>query len=309
MNFSEIKDLLKAEAEKLGFSYFGFTGTEPLNDFSIFESWLRKNVFGTMNYLNRPDTLAKRADLQLLMPDARSVMVLGTAVSQPVTQTQFKIASFAHYYDYHEQIADRCDQLIQRVSQLAGTTPKYLVCVDAKPVLERSLAVRAGLGWIGRSSMLIHPSFGSFNLLSEIFLSWELPPDEPYAADGCGDRRRCAEACPAGCIDPEARLIDASRCISYLTIEHKGDFPSQRAAERCGDWVFGCDVCMAVCPWNQKAIPVESYLKSFDFAEDLESDLFISESEFKQKYKKSPVSRIKSSGWKRNLRNAIANQK
>ena len=307
MNSGCIKENLKAEAEKLGFSFYGFTAPEPPKDFVHYQNWLDKNYYGEMGYLARIDAVQKRANPKLLFPGTNTIMVLGTSIRQVDQQSDLSVASFAHYYDYHDQIKTRCRQLIETVSAGFAEKPDYRVFVDSSPVLERSLAVQAGLGWIGKSSMFIHPLYGSFNLLAEIFLPWNLPDDLPYAKDGCGSCTRCVDACPMGCIDPVSRTIYANQCISYLTIEHKGDL-SERDARKCGEKVFGCDICAAVCPWNARRNLADTYLEPFEFAVDLSTDLDLSETEFRMKYKNTPILRSKLSNWKRNISNALGNK-
>ena len=290
-----IKNKIKAEAEKLGFCLCGFTTAEPVADFSRYERWLEDDPAGTMGYLKRADTLAKRADPRLLLPEARSICVLAVPMELRFESSAYEVASYAWYRDYHESITAMAEELLRGLSLAEPFA--YRVCVDSAPILERSLAVRAGLGWIGKSSMFISPQFGSALFLAEILLSLELPPDEPYEKDGCGSCLRCVESCPNGCIDPGSRTILASRCAAYLTIEHKGEFTEEQS-RLVGTHFFGCDECLRACPWNRRG-PFPSPLPAAGTVPEC-SDAELSDAEFKLKFKDSPVLRTKAAGLRRN---------
>ena len=296
---SDIKEKIKAEAERLGFCLCGFTDAEPPEDFSRYLEWITGNSFGTMGYLNRDDTLAKRADLRLLLPDIRSVCVLAVPMELFPQRVPFSVASYAHYTDYHDTILPLAESLVSSIRELSKTPFTYRICIDSSPILERSLAVRAGLGWIGKSSMLINREYGSAFFLCEILLSLAIEPDEPYAQDGCGSCTRCVNACPNHCIDPFTRTIRADRCASYLTIEHKGDFSPEQAA-LVGTHLFGCDDCLLACPWNDRRGPAASPLPPAGALPE-ESDEKLSPAEFKAKFRSSPVLRTKIKGLQRNI--------
>ena len=300
-----IKQEIKAEAERLGFCLCGFTDAAPVSDFDRYARWLEDDPVGTMKYLSREDALAKRADPHLLLPDARSIIVLAVPMGLRASDGDYAVASYARYADYHETIPPMAEDLIRSIREITGTDFSSLICVDSSPILERSLAVRAGLGWIGKSSMFIAPGRGSALFLCEILLSLEFPPDEPYTRDGCGSCRRCADACPNGCIDPETRTIRADRCAAYLTIEHKGDF-SEEQATLIGNHLFGCDECLRACPHNSRnsgnsPLPPADVIPAPEDAE-------LSEAEFKIKFRNSPVLRTKARGLKRNVEAIRRNQ-
>ena len=292
-----IKESIKAEAERLGFCLCGFTTADPPADFVRYMDWLEADGIGTMGYLKREDTLAKRADPRLLLPDARTIIVLGVPMGLKDQDPAFEVASYAHYIDYHEAILPMAEALAEKIRALSEEDFTCRICVDSSPILERSLAVRAGLGWIGKSSMFVAPRYGSALFLCEMLLSLELPPDVTYTRDGCGSCRRCVDACPNGCIDPETRTIRADRCAAYLTIEHKGDFTEEQSA-LVGQHLFGCDECLRVCPHNSRnngssPIPAAEFVPSVEDAE-------LTEAEFKAKFRNSPVLRTKAKGLKRN---------
>ena len=294
----QIKQAIKAEAERLGFCLCGFTGAEPVSDFERYTHWLEADPVGTMKYLSREDALAKRADPHLLLPDARSIIVLAVPMGLRASEGDYAVASYAHYVDYHEAIPPMAEELISFIREIMGSDFSSRICVDSSPILERSLAVRAGLGWIGRSSMFIAPGHGSALFLCEILLSLDFPPDRPYTRDGCGTCRRCVDACPNGCIDPETRTIRADRCAAYLTIEHKGDF-SEEQASLIGTHLFGCDECLRACPHNSRNSG-ESPLPLADVIPTPE-DAELTEAEFKIKFRNSPVLRTKAKGLRRNV--------
>ncbi len=293
-----LKETIKAEAKNLGFCLCGFTDADPVADFERYARWLETDPVGTMKYLARDDALAKRADPHLLLPDARSIIVLAVPMGLRAPDRDFAVASYAYYADYHEAIPPMAEALTAKIRDLTQEDFNYRICIDSSPVLERSLAVRAGLGWIGNSSMFVAPRLGSALFLCEILLSLEFEPDVPYTRDGCGSCRRCVEACPNGCIDPETRTIRADHCAAYLTIEHKGDFSEEQAA-LIGTNLFGCDVCLRACPHNSRnsgssPLPPADVIPTPEDAE-------LTEAEFKIKFRNSPVLRTKAKGLRRNV--------
>lgn len=299
---SELKLRIKAESEKLGFCLCGFTGVDSPEDYVRYEEWLQKEQYGSMGFLAREDHRAKRNDPRLLFPEARSACVLAVPYKLFPKEGDLEIASFAHYKDYHDEIT----RLAKQLMETAAPAVSYRICVDSAPILERSLAVRAGLGWIGKSSMFISRRFGSAVMLCVILIDAEIEPDPPFSEDLCGICRRCAEACPAGCIDPVSRTINASQCISYLTIEHKDEFTEQQARV-IGYRIFGCDECLRACPWNRNNIP-DSPLSLAERLPD-ESDLGISDAEFKAGFAGTCFERLKNKRLQRNLNSALKSRK
>jgi epoxyqueuosine reductase len=216
-----------------------------------------------------------------------------------------KIASYAWGDDYHDILPARMKELVQSIEGQVGGPVKNRWYTDTGPILERDLAQRVGIGWIGKNTCLIHPKHGSYFLLSEILLDLALEPDPPFVTDHCGTCRRCIEACPTDCILPD-RTIDAPRCISYLTIELKDDIPTE-LREKIGDWVFGCDICQMVCPWNRFAGEGDPALGSEDPLPSLTEELVITTQEFNQRFKRSPVKRAKRRGYRRNVAVVLGN--
>jgi epoxyqueuosine reductase len=194
------------------------------------------------------------------------------------------------------------------LDQLAGRRVESRGYVDTGPLLEREIASRAGLGWIGRNSMLIHPALGSFFFLAEILTELDLPADPPFSADRCGTCERCRQACPTGCILPD-RTIDSGRCISYLTIEHRGMIPRPLRTQ-IGRCVFGCDICQTVCPWNRKAAPVTEaafHPRPHFPIRDMSKEYRLSEEEWNDRFRRSALRRTGREGYLRNLLIALGN--
>jgi epoxyqueuosine reductase len=308
-----IKTEIKAEAERLGFSLCGITTPDPPAHLDIFYDWLNKGYQGGMTYMNRPDTIEKRSDPRLIMPECKSVILLGMQyarnIESGISNSDFQIASYARYQDYHLVIPKRLKILSSMIFNLSSGLSTCIASTDSAPVLERDLAQRAGLGWIGKNSCLISPFSGSFFLLAEIFTNLELPPDAPFEADRCGNCNRCIEVCPTGCIQSD-RTLDARSCISYLTIEKKGDIPIH-LREKIGNWLFGCDICQSVCPWNKKPLKtnfLELPLGSIDpGARSLNSILKMDVNEFQMAFSGSPLMRSKRQGILRNAAVVIGN--
>jgi epoxyqueuosine reductase len=306
VNQTSEKEIIKAEAEKLGFCFSGFTDPRKPDHFPRYLDWIEAGKYAGMNYLARHDHIEKRKNPAIIYPDCRSILVLGISICYEFEPSFFSVASFARYWDYHHQITELCGKLIDRISSRLCKDVHAKICTDSSPILERSLAVQAGLGWIGRNSMLIHPKYGSTTLLAECLLDIEIEPDPPYNDDRCGKCRLCVDTCPTKCIDPNTRTIDAGRCIAYQTVENHGEIEPEIAA-LCGNQIFGCDVCVKICPWNQKNLVNQTPLSLHHIVIGEMKDLDLSDAEFKEKYQETPILRTKNSGLKRNIRNALHN--
>jgi epoxyqueuosine reductase len=220
-----------------------------------------------------------------------------------------RVASYAWGDDYHDVLPERLRNLVAFIEAQVGEAVPNRWYTDTGPLLERELAQRAGLGWIGKNTCLIHPGLGSYFLLAEVLLGIELDPDPPYLPDSCGSCTRCIQACPTACILPD-RTLDASRCISYLTIELKGAIP-QELRPQLGDWVFGCDVCQQVCPWNlrfaaSQGDPAFAPRPGVP-APHLAQELGLTPVAFSRKFKGSPLKRPRRRGYLRNVAVALGN--
>jgi epoxyqueuosine reductase len=242
---------LKAEALQQGFDLAGITTPEPPPHLDRYVAWLDAGLHGEMSYLASARGRSGRADPRSLLPGCQSILVLAANYSPGApSPSPIRVAAYARGEDYHDFLTARGKAIVDHLQQRLGRTAAARVYTDAGPVLERELAQRAGLGWIGRNTCLVNPRIGSMTLLLEILLDIALPPDPPFTADQCGLCRACVDACPTGCILPD-RTIDARRCISYLTIESRRAIPRD-LRHAVGGWLFGCDACQLACPWNQR---------------------------------------------------------
>lgn len=303
---------IKDKARQLGFILAGVTSSQPPEYFDVFQEWLGSNHHGTMEYLASERSRARRADPKLILPECKSILVLALPYKPlPKSSTfslqtsSFQIASYALGEDYHDVIPPRLKEIVQFIEEQVGHPVSNRYYTDTGPILERELAQRAGLGWIGRNSMLINPTAGSTFLLSEILLGIELEIDEPFSTDHCGTCSRCIDACPTNCILPN-RTVDSRRCISFLTIENKGDIPEDLRPQM-GNWIFGCDICQQVCPWNRFSLPADPALAPSIPLPTLTDDLILTSSGFNQRFKHSPIKRAKRGGYLRNLAVVIGN--
>jgi epoxyqueuosine reductase len=308
-----LKEKIKAKASELGFFLAGVTTPEPPPHYTTFETWLARGHHGNMDYLASERSRLRRADPRQILPECRSILVLATPYSPPVyaggseegLEERGKIAAYARGDDYHDVLPPRMKELVRFIEEQAGHPVKNRWYTDSGPLLERDLAQRAGIGWIGRNTCLIHPKHGSYFLLSEILLDLPLEPDPPFVTDHCGTCTRCIDACPTDCILPD-RTLDARRCISYLTIELKDDIPVE-LRDRIGDWVFGCDICQQVCPWNRFAAEGDPAFEERAPLPSLQEELTLTVQAFNQRFKGTPVKRAKRRGYLRNVAVALGN--
>ena len=308
MPSKDLKEKIKAKSKQLGFVLAGVTTPAPPLHYSTFENWLSQGHHGTMNYLADERSRTRRADPREILPECKSILVLATPYSPPSPSGKGaggQVASYARGDDYHDVLPARMKELVQFIDEQAGGPVTNRWYTDTGPILERDLAQRAGLGWIGKNTCLIHPRSGSYFLLSEILLDLELEPDTPFTTDHCGTCTRCIQACPTECILPN-RTIDATRCISYLTIELKEDIPLE-LREEIGDWVFGCDICQQVCPWNRFAPEGDPAFDSKTPLPSLTEELTLTPQAFNGRFKLSPVKRAKRRGYLRNVAVALGN--
>jgi len=306
---TDLKEIIKDKAHQLGFVLAGVTTPEPPPHYSTFENWLAQGQHGTMGYLADERSRTRRADPREILPECKSILVLATPYSSPSEGGQgegkARIASYAWGNDYHDVLPARMKELVQFIEEQAGGPIRNRYYTDTGPILERDLAQRAGIGWIGKNTCLINPKQGSYFLLSEILLDLPLEPDLPMVTDHCGTCTRCITACPTQCILPN-RTLDARRCISYLTIELKDDIPPE-LRPLIGDWAFGCDVCQMVCPWNRFAVEGDPAFGTQNPSRSLTEELVITPQEFNQRFKRTPIQRAKRRGYLRNVAVALGN--
>lgn len=302
-NTSTYTRFVKSVAAELGFSFCGIAKAEFLKDEAPkLETWLKRNYQGKMHYLE--NHFDKRLDPTLLVPGAKSVvsLIYNYFPQEDLTEkTDLKIARYSYGEDYHFVIKDKLKQFLQRLQEEIGEIHGRAF-VDSAPVMERVWAQRSGLGWIGKNSLLLNRSMGSFFFLAELIIDLELEYDGPIK-DYCGTCTACMDACPTEAI-PEPYVVDGSKCISYFTIELKEEIP-ETVKGKFENWIFGCDICQEVCPWNRFAVPHQE--KKFqphpDLATMQQSDwLELTEDVFQKLFKHSAVKRTKFEGLKRNIR-------
>jgi len=303
---------LKTEALRLGFHLVGVTTPEQPAHLDIYEHWLAEGYHADMAWIATERARQRRADPRLILPQCQSIIML--AIRYPCSPQKSEpsngqIASYAWGHDYHDVLPRRLKALAAFLENKVGCEISYRCYTDTGPILERELAQRAGLGWIGKNGNLINPKIGSYFLLAEILLDLALPVDAPFTSDHCGTCTRCIAACPTNCILPN-RTIDANRCLSYLTIESKDAIPLTMR-EKIGHWLFGCDICQGVCPWNHKItddqVDVAFTPRSGMPITNLASELMLSPQDFNLKFKGSPVKRAKRRGYLRNVAVVLGN--
>lgn len=310
MTAERLSSMVKERALELGFDAVGVTDLRPPPHAEHLRSWLAAGMAGCMRYMHRQ--AAKRIDPATIVHGAdRAVVLMKNYFSpdaEPVPDAG-RVARYARGRDYHETLRPPLEELTSYVRSLGDDATVARPFIDAGPVPERELAQRAGLGWIGKNTMLIDPRRGSFAFLASILTNLDLALDQPFAADRCGSCRRCLDACPTGAF-PQERVLDSRLCISYLTIEFKGEF-DDRQAEMLGEWLFGCDVCQDVCPWNHKfASPHESAALGIgpDAAfHALDALCHLSEEEYQTVFSATPLTRPGRAGLARNARAVARN--
>lgn len=304
MNISHHTAIVKSIATQCGFDYCGIARAVPLDeDARRLEAWLSKGMNGSMQYMENYFDL--RVNPEKLVPGARSVitMLLNYFPSASPANNAPKISRYAWGNDYHEVIRGKLKYFLQEMKQRIGEV-NGRGFVDSAPVLERAWAQRSGLGWVGKNGNLIHKKAGSFFFIATLIVDLELEYDDPVAKDYCGSCRKCIDACPTDAIQ-ENRVIDGSKCISYFTIELKDMLIPDVVKGKFDNWMFGCDICQEVCPWNRFSVgthetdfaPIPEIL-NFD-TQDWED---LTEESFKKIFKNSPLKRAKFNGIKRNLK-------
>lgn len=296
--------LIKAEAQRLGFTYCGIARAERLDDDARrLEQWLNKGMHGTMLYMENYFDL--RTDPAKLVPGAKSVITLLMNYFPQEKQSKGtpKIAKYAYGNDYHNVIRKKLKQLLQCIRTEIGDV-QGRGFVDSAPVLERAWAQKSGMGWIGKNGNLITKQAGSFFFIATLITDLTLEYDDPFVKDYCGSCRRCIEACPTEAIQ-ENKVIDGSRCIAYFTIELKDQLIQDDMKGKFKDWMFGCDICQDVCPWNRFSQPTAEIAftplpEVLNFTtSDWEA---LTEEKFKEIFQHSPIKRSKYEGIRRNLK-------
>jgi epoxyqueuosine reductase len=320
----ELRSRLRAEAERRGFTLFGVAPATDADGFGRFCDWLDRGFAGEMNYLHK--YREHRRHPSAVVESVRSVVMLGLEYSSgmggvgygvseeantphPIPHTRGRVARYAHGPDYHRFIWDRLNELSAWLMAEAPGSYAHGTC-DSAPLLERDFARRAGLGWFGKNTMLINKRRGSFFFLASLLTSLELPTDPPHTASHCGTCTACLDACPTNAF-PEPGVLDATKCISYLTIQLRGAVPVE-LREPMGDWLFGCDVCNDVCPWNTRTgtrnasdgvFPLHPDLAALDPVELLG----LSKRDFERRFANTSLLRTRRTGLLRNAAIVLGN--
>ena len=306
---------MKELAQACGFELVGVAAAEPHRDFHDFDEWRRKGLAGEMAYLtDRRGDL--RRDPRELLPNAQSIVCVGKLYNtaephslETANPGRGWISRYAWGSDYHTLLRRDLEQLVQRIAAYYPVPFQSRICVDTAPLLERSYAAAAGLGWIGKNTCLINQQAGSWFFLGELLLSIPLEMDLPVPGR-CGTCTRCIDACPTSALvqtEEEKWTLDARLCISYLTIEKRGPISTELAAQT-QNHVFGCDICQDVCPWNARApVTTDQAFAPHDVAPALERLAALSEEEFRDAFRRSPVWRAKYTGFLRNVAIAMGN--
>ncbi len=308
---------VKELAQACGFELAGVAPASPSGDFDRFENWRKSGFAGEMGYLtdHRGDL---REHPRNLLATAQSIVCVGKLYNTPHPHTgeiagadtkRGWISRYAWGADYHDVLRRGLEMLVRRILELHGKPFDWKICVDTAPLLERSYARHAGLGWIGKNTCLINQQQGSWFFLGELLLSIPFESDAP-PPDRCGTCTRCIDACPTNALIPDQHggwTLDARACISYLTIEKRGEI-DEALARKFGDHVFGCDICQDVCPWNRRApVTTDNSFEPSWFAPDLTSLAELDENDFRRIFCSSPVRRAKYSGLMRNVAIALRN--
>ena len=310
---STLTQRIQAHAHELGFELVGIIPAARSETIARYRQWVKNGYAGEMHYLEKH--LPLKTDVRQLLAEAKSVISLAMnyyTVDPPKALAEDpergQISRYAWGDDYHELIRKRLLALVQFIKQAAEAELKTRVCVDTAPVIEREYAQKAGIGWIGKNTNLIHWRSGSWYFLSEILVSVALESETPTLRGSCGTCTRCIEECPTDAII-EPNLLDSRLCISYLTIELKESIPKQ-LRPKMGNLIFGCDICQEVCPWNSKAVATPEpgfHPRDGNLAPKLLSLMGMTQQEFSRRFKGSPIKRAKRRGFLRNVLVAIGN--
>jgi len=308
---------LKAEARRIGFEDCGISRAEPLDEEARrLEQWLLEGRYGTMEWM--ADHFDKRIDPTKLVPGAESVISVLHNYYQPTPETpsaeepgdpgarRGKISRYAWGDDYHEVIKDKLYRLYRWLEDELGAEVNGRAFVDSAPVMDKAWAARSGLGWQGKNTLLLNRKMGSYFFLGELIVDVPFPPDRPVP-DSCGSCTRCLDACPTDALY-EPYALDSARCISYLTIEHRGFDVPEEIQQDVHDWIFGCDICQEVCPWNKFShLTSEPRYEAREGVRDttLRDWVEINLETFERRFKDTPVTRAGFEGFRRNVRSAI----
>ena len=304
METSTFTEFIKEKCLEIGFSKSGIAPVQYfIEDKKRLEDWIENNYHGSMSWMEK--NIDKRTNISNYYSESKSVISVAinyfTGTSTQGHNPPF-ISNYALGKDYHIIIKEKLKMLLEEIKKIDNNVNGYY-CVDTSPIMEKAWAQRAGIGWLGKHTNLITKEFGSWFFLGELIIDRELSYDIPFTTDLCGSCNLCIDECPTDAI-VEPYKLDSKKCISYVTIEHRGEFEKNNMID-LNDWIFGCDICQEVCPWNIKFSELSNEENFFDrnILKDKEYDYWnnLSEEEFKKIFKKSAVKRTKYSGLKRNI--------
>lgn len=300
-----LEELIKAQAYALGFDLAGIASLGDVETHSHFIEWITSGYAGQMQYLERG--AAKRRDTRSPFANVRSAIVVGLDYGGRAPSGT--VARYARSDDYHDIMIAKLRELQTWLENQEGRKLTAKAYVDTGPILERDLARKAGLGWFGKNTMLVNQKMGSFFFIGSLLVDIDLAADQPFEADRCGTCTRCIDACPTGALQP-GRVLNATKCISYLTIELRGPIP-ETLREPMGELVYGCDICQDVCPWNvsfaRESTPAALNRREDLDAPDLVALLSLDDEGFRAAFRKSPIKRTKRTGLARNVAVAMGN--
>ena len=298
---------IKQKANELGFEKIGIAKVGPTNNAkSKLDDWILRGNHASMDWIDKRKN--ERGNIYNYFPEAVSIISVGmnyySGYSQKDLSSKLKFSNYAWGEDYHSVLKTRLRILLEWI-KFASVEIKGIVCVDTSPVMEKVWAEKAGLGWQGKHTNLISPDYGSWLFLGEIILNIRLKYDKPFTEDLCGSCTACIDECPPGALTDYE--IDSNKCISYQTIEHRGEF--DEGSVDLDSWIYGCDICQEVCPWNKKfskITPEKSFYPRSKIIENTIADWQkLNEEEFRKIFKRSSVKRTKHKGLKRNIKNNL----
>ncbi len=299
MQNNSLQEIIIEKSKELGFNLIGFAPAVGIN--KKIDKWIDSEFHASMNWMKT--SLDQRRNILKYFPKAKTIISFGYNyyTDNNRNSNDYKISNYAWGNDYHIILKEKLYEII-KIINIYNKDYDYRVCVDTSPIMEKHWAQKAGLGWIGKHTNLINSKIGSWFFLSEIIIDFELKYDKPFMYDLCGSCTKCIDACPTGAIDNY--ILDSNKCISYLTIEHRDSIPNSFSGD-FDNWIYGCDICQEVCPWNikyEKRSDDPNFMKRIEIENKNKIDWEnLSLEEYQKTFKKSAIKRTKYSGITRNI--------
>jgi len=302
----DLTNLIKSKAIELGFDKVGITSPKySFQYLDYFDNWIEVGKNGTMQWLD--NRIEERKDVTKYFPEVKSIICFAinyyNGDSDELNNNEFKISRYAWGNDYHIIMKEKLKELLHHIQNELEVETKGIICVDSSPVFEKQWAKQAGLGWQGKNTLLLNDEFGSWMFLGELLLDIELEYDKPYAKDLCGSCTACVDVCPVDALTDYQ--LNASKCISYFNVEYKDKFTEKQKDDLHG-WIYGCDICQQVCPWNhksQKLTKEESLLSQKEIKQNSFDDwINVDDESFRAIFKNSTIKRIKHNRFLRNVK-------